>query len=193
MTRGRKLGRKEVRRRYGGFSGRPQDLPPSGNEWESTSCFSRNSKGWLPEMGSLQQGRLLRVSWGRLGLEDPTNVSGEEAGYNVEMWQGYANVADALRFLGYQGSDGHVLIRRFQADWNQVSQRVAIHPRFKGIQWKRVPTGNLVADGEVGAKTLNALEVAILNQDVVPWRNVVAATKDPNALRLGREHIYSAK
>ena len=194
MTYGRKLGRKNVRRRYGGFSGRPQELPPAGNEARSTSGFSRNSKGWLPEMKSLQQGRLCGPApWGRLGFEDPVNTSGEEAGFNTEMWKGYDNVADALRFLGYQGNDGYELVRRFQSDWNRVVQRVAVHPNFKNLGWKRVPTGNLVADGEVGAKTLNALEVAIVNQDVVPWRNVVVAAMDPNALRLGREHIYSAK
>lgn len=194
MTWGRKNGRKDVRRRYGGFSGRPQELPPAGNEARSTSCFSRNSKGWLPEMGSLQQGRLCGPApWGRLGFEDPVNVTGADAGYNTQMWQDYDNVAEALRFLGYQGTDGYALIRQFQSDWNRVSQRVAVHPRFKGIKWKRVPTGNLVADGEVGPKTLNALEVAILNQDVVPWRSIAAAAMDPNALRLGREHIYSAK
>lgn len=194
MTWGRKNGRKGVRRKYGGFSGRPQELPPAGNEAQSTSCYSRNSKGWLPEMGSLQQGRLCGpVPWGRLGFEDPVNATGGDSGYNTQMWQDYDNVADALRFLGYQGTDGHVLIRQFQSDWNRVSQRIAIHPRFNGIKWKRVPTGNLVADGEVGPKTLNALEIAIINQDVVPWRNIVAAASDPNILRLGREHIYSAK
>lgn len=193
MTRGRKLGRKQVRRRYGGFSGRPSEHGPSGNAWQSESGFSKNSKGWLPKMGSLQQANLPVMPWGRLGMQDPTNVSGESAGYNTEMWQDYENVADALSFLGYQGKDGSAMIRQFQSDWNYVSQRVATHPRFKNIQWNRIPTGNLVADGEVGPRVLNALEVAIKNQNVVPWRNVVAASKNPDDLSLGRKHIYSAK
>lgn len=195
MTRGRKLGRKQVRRRYGGFSGRPSVLPPAGNEWRSTSCFSRNSKGWLPEMKSLQQGALCgpQQPWGRLGLEDPEDLSGNEAGYNTDMWQDYENVAQALSFLGYEGPNGNDLIRAFQRDYNRVSNRVALYPRFRAIAWKRAPTGNLVVDGDPGPKTLNALELVIANQDVVSWRNVVIAANDPSATRLGRKHIYSAK
>jgi hypothetical protein len=187
------MGRKQMRRRYGGFSGRPGDLPPAGNEWQSTSCFSRNSKGWLPEMKSLQQGRLRAVRWGRVGMENPQSMSGEEAGFNTQMWQGDENVADALSFLGYEGRDGSALLRQFQSDWNRVSQRVGIHPRFKAIHWKQPPTGNLIVDGRVGPLTLNALEIAIFNQDVVPWRSVVAAASNPDDLRLGRKHLYSAK
>jgi hypothetical protein len=193
MTRGRKIGRKQVRRRYGGFSGRPSELDPSGNEARSTSCFSRNSKGWLPEMKSLQQARLAVMHWGRLGMEDPANVSGDAAGFNVDMWQGYENVGDALRFLGYEGTDGIAMLRAFQSDWNRVVSRVAIHPRFQAIVWKRIPRGNLVVDGEVGPRSLNALEVAILNSDLVPWSQIVSEAKDPDALRLGRKRIYNAK
>lgn len=131
--------------------------------------------------------------WGRLGMEDPANPSGEQAGFNTDMWRGYENVAHALRFLGYQGSDGHAMIRQFQSDWNRVSQRVAINPRFKAIKFKRVPRGNLVSDGDPGPKTLNALEVAILNQDIISWGGLVMAASDPDAVRLGRERIYNAK
>ena len=192
MTWGRKQGRKEVRRRYGGFSGRPGNLPPAGNEAQSEGGFSRNSKGWLPEMGSLQQGRMTGpVPWGRLGMDDPTNITGNPAGYNTEMWQGYENVADALRFLDYKGTDGYAMIHRFQVDWNRISQRIAVDPRFKRFDWRHVPTGNLAADRELGPRTLNALEIAIKNQPSIPWQSLVMAAKDP--LTLGRKHVYSAK
>ena len=191
MTWGRKSGRKEMRRRYGGFSGRPGDLPSAGNEAQGASGFSRSSKGWLPKMDSLQQGRMLAAPWGRLGMQDPPDTTGNAAGYNTEMWRGYENVGDALLFLGYKGSDGYAMIHSFQTDWNRVVQRVAVDPKFKRFDWKHVPSGNLVADSEPGPKTLNALEVAIKNQSGVPWQALVMASKDP--LTLGRKHVYSAK
>ena len=187
MTWGRKYGRKEMRRRYGSFS----DLPDAGNEAQSTNCYSRNSKGWLPEMGSLQQGHLCRTHGGRLGMDNPPNTSDDSAGFNTKMWQGYDNVADALRFLGYKGTDGYAVIHAFQVDWNRVVQRVATDPRFKRFDWHHVPSGNLVADSEVGARTLNALEVAVKNQSGVAWKSLVMAAKDP--MTLGRKHLYSAK
>ena len=191
MTWGGKHGRKELSRRYGGFSGRPGDLPSAGNEAQSESGFSRSSKGWLPEMGSLQQGRMRSVPWGRLGMDDPPDTSGDRSGYNTKMWQGYDNVADALRFLGYKGTDGYAMTHQFQVDWNHVVQRVAVDPRFKRFDWHHVPSGNLVADSEVATRTLNALEVAVKNQPTVPWQGLVMAAKEP--LTLGRKHVYSAK
>ena len=142
-------------------------------------------------MDSLQQGRMLAAPWGRLGMQDPPDTTGNAAGYNTEMWRGYENVGDALLFLGYKGSDGYAMIHSFQTDWNRVVQRVAVDPKFKRFDWKHVPSGNLVADSEPGPKTLNALEVAIKNQSGVPWQALVMASKDP--LTLGRKHVYSAK
>lgn len=124
-------------------------------------------------------------------MDDPTETSGDRSGYNTEMWQGYDNVAQALQFLGYKGTDGYAMVHQFQVDWNRVSQRIAVDPRFKRFDWRHIPTGNLVADSEVGAKTLNALEVAVKNQPTVPWQSLVMAAKDP--LTLGRKHVYSAK
>jgi hypothetical protein len=124
-------------------------------------------------------------------MDDPPDISGDPSRFNTKMWQGYDNVADALRFLGYKGTDGYALIHAFQVDWNRVVQRVATDPRFKRFDWRHVPSGNLVADSEVGARTLNALEVAVKNQSSVAWQSLVMAAKDP--LTLGRKHVYSAK
>jgi len=193
MTWGRKRGKKEMRRRYGGFSGRPDELPQSGNQWASErGGWSRNSHGWTPEMKTLQQGALASpVPWGRLGIEFPPNISGDDAGYNTKMWQGLKNVADALLFLGYRGTDGVGMTRQFQGDYNRVSQRAATDPNFAALDWNVVPRGNLIVDGDPGTQTVNALEIAIANQNVVPWQNVAAASFDP--MRLGRKRVYSAK
>ncbi len=193
MTWGRKRGKKEMRRRYGGFSGRPEELPDSGNQEASErGGWSRNSHGWTPEMKTLQQGAVTGpVPWGRLGIEQPPNISGDPKGYNSQMWEGLENVAHAFRFLGYQGSDGIGITRQFQGDWNRVSQRVATNPNFQAFDWNHVPQGNVIVDGDPGPQTLNALEVAIANQNVIPWQNLTAASFDPT--RMGRKHIYSAK
>ena len=193
MTWGGKKGKKEMRRQYGGYSGRADELPDSGNQWASErGGWSRSSHGWTPEMKTLHQGAVTGpVPWGRLGIEQPPNISGDPKGYNTQMWEGLENVAHAYRFLGYQGSDGIGITRQFQGDWNRVSQRVATNPNFQAFDWRHVPQGNVIVDGDPGPQTLNALEVAIANQDVIPWQNLTAASFDPT--RLGRKHIYSAK
>ncbi len=191
MTWGRKIGRKEVRRKYGGFSGRPQEIGDSDEQLDQ-SCFSRNSKGWKPEITTLHQSHLMAVHWGPLGLRDPPNISANEKGFNTSMWQSYDNVADALRYLGYHGRDGVAMLRAFQRDWNAVSSRAGTHPKFQNLDWKVMPSGNLAVDGEVGPRVLNALEIAIANSNIISWQQVVLEAHAPDTLSLGRKKLFNA-
>lgn len=179
--------------RFSGFSGRPNLLDPSHGQWRDESGFARNSKGWKPDIRTLQQGHTPPVPWGPLGSQPPPNVSQDPAGYNTALWPDEAAVAQGLMYLGYRGTNGRALLRGFQAEWNYVVQRVATDPAFQGVNWARVPAGNLVADGNIGPRTLNAMEIAAMNKDHgVPWRGLVEATKHPQQTQ-GRVHVYSAK
>lgn len=193
MTR-RKQGHKG--RRYAGWSGRPnlvREENPDHGEWSNESCFSRNSSGWKPDMTTLQQGHLCPVPWGPLGSAPPPNASANSDGYNTTLFPDEAAVARALQYIGYDGLNGDDLLRKFQANWNALVQRVAVDSSFQAIQWGRVPVGNLVADGIIGPRTLNALEIAIINQDRgLSWQGLLSVAKDPRQTQ-GRRHIYSAK
>lgn len=179
--------------RYAGWSGRPNMVEEGHGEWKNESCFSRNSSGWKPDIRTLQQAHLRPVPWGPLGSTPPPDVSRNPDGYNTALWPDEDAVGRALVYLGYQGVNGRGLLRSFQSEWNRVVQHVAADPSFKGIDWARVPVGNLVADGNIGPRSLNALEIAVMNQDNgVSWRGLVHTTKNPTRTE-GRCHIYSAK
>jgi len=183
-------------RRYAGFSGRPSEIDrinPDHGEWANESGFSRNSKGWKPDIRTLQQAHIAPVPWGPLGSAPPPNVSHDEAGYNQKMFPDEAAVGRALMYIGYRGTNGRGLLKDFQAEWNQLVQRIALDSPFQAIQWARVPVGNLVVDGNIGPRTLNALEIAVMNQQAgISWLGLLEVGKDPRQTQ-GRRHIYSAK
>ena len=179
--------------RYAGWSGRPSLVEEGHGQWINEGCFSKGSKGWKPDIRTLQQAHLRPVPWGPLGSEPPPDISRDPAGYNTSLWPDEDAVARALVYLEYKGSNGRGLLRSFQSEWNYVVQRVAGDPSFKGIDWARVPVGNLVADGNIGPRTLNALEIAAMNQDNgVSWKGLVHSAKNPIRTK-GSCHIYSAK
>lgn len=172
-------------RRFAGFSGRPNEIPQG--TFTTKSCYSRNSKGWKPAMTSLHQGALCKPPWGRLGMENVPNISGDPEGYDTHRFRNDGDILKALRFLGYRDD-----LSSFQSDWNWVSQSMATWIGLSRIPWIRMPKGNLIVDSDPGPWTLNALSTAIENQKGgINWQEVVEIAKAPN--RLGREKLYSAK
>lgn len=179
--------------RYAGWSGRPNLVEKGHGAWSRESCFARNSKGWQPDINTLQQGHLCPVPWGPLGAEPPPNASGDPGSYNQDLWPDEKSVGLGLQYLGYRGTNGRALLRDFQHDWNYVVQRINSDPSFKAIAWGRVPTGHLTADSNIGPRTLNAMEIATINQDHdIPWKGLLHAARNPMQTQ-GRHHIYSAK
>lgn len=171
--------------RFAGFSGDPSAIPRG--TFTKNSSYSRNSKGWKPAMSSLQQGALCKPPWGRVGMEEVPNVTGNPDGYDTVAFKSDDDIFRALEDLGYQDD-----LSSFQSDWNWVSQAMASSIGLSRIPWVRMPKGNLIMDSRPGPWTLNALSTAIENQQGgVSWQEVVEIAKSPN--RIGRERLYSTK
>jgi len=178
-------------RRFAGFSGDPNVLHGHG-QWKDRSGFARGGRGWKPDVRSLHQSHTRPVPWGRLGLEDPQNVTGDPLGFNRRMFRNRQDLRNILDELGYSQFGLEAAVATFQSDYNFVSQRTATQPSMKKLPWQRVPRGNLVKDGDAGHRTLAALEIAIRNQrSGLPWADIVAKAKSRNSSF--RKHIYSAK
>jgi hypothetical protein len=113
-------------------------------------------------------------------MENPTNISGDSAGYNTRLWQNQPHDhLVALEGLGYSGSEEDMVLE-FQTNWNRVSQVGANNDVMKQLDWVRLICGNLHSDGEIGANTLNALEVAMVNQrNGLIWLDLVDMAKHP--------------
>jgi hypothetical protein len=189
-------------RRYAGFSGSPAELEGA-REYRDyiasrNTCYSRNSKGWKPDIRTLHQARLARSSWGPLGFQNPPNVSGSQEGFNPTLFMGEDDVADALMELGYcmqddRGFELSHVIRSFQSDYNRVSNMLKGDCREQDIQWVRIPKGNIVADGFAGPQTFNALEIALLNErGGLPWEQAVLIVEE-NGHCEARERICTAR
>lgn len=159
--------------------------------------FSRNSKGWKPDIRTLHQARIPPSPWGALGFQNPPNISGDEHGFNTTLFRTWKDVDSVLQELGYPGREDAFefsgTLRQFQAHYNQVSQAVALNA--DDTPWVRVPKGNLVADGFAGPITLNALEIALVNQrGGVSWEHaVLSAVRDDWDVPDEREHLYNAR
>lgn len=125
----------------------------------------------------------------------PPNVSQDPAGYNTRAFRREEDIAAALHYLGYQSPDGDAMIRRFQRHWNGVISKIALAPRrYSGLTWAYIPEGNLRTDGEIGPHTLNALEIAVMNQRTsgdLAWPAVVEFTSLPDN-GYGRQRKYNA-
>ena len=106
-----------------------------------------------------------------------------------------SDVVDALSQLGYAGTDGDRIIRRFQNDWNHAVSGLAQAPgRYDNVNFAFVPHGLCIVDGRVGDQTLNALEVALLNQRQsrdLSWQKICEMVKHGRS-GYGRKHLYNA-
>jgi hypothetical protein len=182
-------------RRYG-FSGDPRMIEEmhrnAAMQELSRDGFSRNSSSPGPRMAELHQGALCVQPWGPLGLTDPPNVSGDPSGYNHGRFTDDRSIFNALRELGYDERLGLIeMLQSFQTHYNLVTGAVASLPAMGRIDWAIVPTGNLRADGHAGPKTLNAIDIALFNQENgVDWIDVVDITTSMG--NHGRERMYNA-
>lgn len=175
--------------------GRPGDLPRDHGAWKNKSCFSRNSKGWKPDILTIGDAHTNPGEKGPQSPDRPPNVSGDRAGYNTRMFRDGKDVARSLRYLGYTfGNDGDALIRLFQQNWNRVVNRIDYIPgRFRDVPFTYVPSGYLSVDGIIGPHTLNALEIALINQRMnaaLSWENVFNMASGSNGY--GRRNVYNA-
>ena len=175
--------------------GRPGDLPGNHGAWKNDSCFSQGSKGWKPDIMSLGDAHTCPGEKGPQGPPRPPNISGDQAGYNTRSFRDEEDVGKALQYLGYQSPDGNAMIRQFQRHWNLVISRIAMVPdRYREIQFIHIPQGNLRVDGQIGPHTLNALEIAIVNQRTTPrlgWPNIIEMVITAGT-GYGKEHLYNA-
>lgn len=200
-TRGKKGPAGEVgARRFSGFSGRPSVVM---SQIEGTMeyldgrnrGFRPNSPG--PNIHTLHQANLEVSPWGRVGHARPPNITGNPNGYNTRLFSNPDDVARAMAELGYYWKvDDKFLFskaaKRFQSDYNFVVNQLPSYENLQRIKWIRAPRGNVVADGLVGPVTMNALEIALVNQrGGISWEQVVLISKEIN--RTGaREHLYNA-
>lgn len=157
--------------------GRPGLLPGHHGGWKNESCYARSSKGWKPDILTLGGAHNCPGEKGPQSPTRPANVGRDLLGYNSHLFRSELDIAQSLQYLGYKSPDGDAMIRSFQRHWNLVVSRLAIYPdRYRDIQFPRYPQGNLQVDGDIGPNTLNAIEVAMINQRLLrdlSWVNVV--------------------
>lgn len=190
-------GKKEGRR-YSGFSGRPGLLPQDHGAWKNAdngyARYETQSKLTMCEENFSEIA--CPSPRAPYGPERPVNSSRDQQGYNTRLFRSEDDVARALLFLGYSHPDGDAMIRQFQRHWNGVVSRIALVPtRYKHINFAIMPSGNLRVDGLIGPNTLNALEVAMINQRTDPklaWYDVVQMINQDKSLGYGRKHKYNA-
>lgn len=159
--------------------GRPEALPRDHGAWKNRSCFSRGSKNWKPDIMSLGDAHNCCPPDGK-GPQSPNrppNISGGQGGYNGKLFPDERSVAGALKKLGYVGSNGNDLLGKFQRHWNGVVSSIRHSPRKWDINaFAEKPTGLLMVDGVIGPHTLNAIEIALFNQNSdasMRWVDVV--------------------
>jgi len=125
----------------------------------------------------------------------PPNISGDDAGYNTRLFRNEDDVLMALRYIGYTGDDGNGMVRLFQRHWNRVSMKVSNQPeRYRDIPFTYMPAGLAMIDGEIGPQTLNALEIAMLNQrmnEALSWVSLVEIASATGS-GYGRRRVYNA-
>lgn len=176
--------------------GRPGDLPGDHGGWKNESCYSRGSKGWKPDIMTLGDAHICPGEKGPQSPYRPPNVSGNSARYNTKLFRSEGDVAAALNYIGYQSPDGNAMLRRFQRDWNFVSNRIAMSPMlYADITFAYLPQGIVKQDGEIGPQSLNALEVAVVNQRMadLPWHELVMAMRREGPRSgYGRQKMYNA-
>jgi hypothetical protein len=175
--------------------GRPGDLPGDHGSWKNKSCYARNSKGWKPDIMSLGDAHACPGEKGPQSPMRPPNISGDPAGYNTLMFRNEDDVARSLQYLGYRNPDGNAMVRKFQRHWNLVVNRIGYVPdRYRSISWPHLPQGLVKVDGKIGPQTLNALEIALVNQRMAPmlsWARVLEMVQTAGD-GYGRKHIYNA-
>jgi hypothetical protein len=167
--------------RFSGFSGDPSEIMAQrdalGDLDRRNRSFLPNSPG--PNIHLLHQANLPISPWGPVGHAHPPNITGNPAGYNTKLFQSDQQVVNILSELGYawegeQKFDFSRAVRQFQADYNALSNSIPAKRRLQDVTWVRVPRGHLVADGSVGPVTLNALEIALVNQrGGVSWEQAI--------------------
>lgn len=175
--------------------GRPGDLRGDHGAWKNDGCFSQGSKGWKPDIMSLGDAHSCPGERGPQSPDRPSNISEGQGGYNSHAFREESDVAEALQYLGYFGTDGEAMLRRFQKHWNLVSSRISYVPdRYREIFSLHIPRGILSADGRIGPDTLNAIEIAAVNQRTSPqlaWSNVIdMVTTSGNGY--GKKNLYNA-
>ena len=180
-------------RRFAGFSGRASQVPVGHGSWRDDGCYSRVSKGWKPEIETLGNANACPNPWGPYGPERPPNISGDPVGYNTKLWPDYDAVGEALLAIGYRDRDGNTMTRQFQTAWNGVVSGLASSPdRFSENDFAVVPRGLVKVDGAPGPQTLNALEIALANQQRgLDWVRIIQIVKTAGS-GYGREKLYNA-
>ena len=104
----------------------------------------------------------------------------------TKLFSSSEDVANVLAELGYKWKGGDRFsfssaVRQFQSDYNTLSNEIPTYSDLQIVNWIRVPKGALVADGTVGPWTMNALEIALVNQrGGVPWEQVLLIATLPN-------------
>lgn len=174
--------------------GRPGDLPGNHGSWKNESCFAPGSKGWKPDILTLGDAHACPGNKGPQSPFRPPNISQGAGGYNGRMFSDENDVGDALNYIGYSSPDGNAMLREFQRHWNGVIAPLAGEPNlFGNITFAYLPEGNLRVDGEIGPHTLNALEVAVINQRManLPWPELVGITST-SSNGYGRDRKYNA-
>jgi len=150
--------------------------------------------GWKPDILTLGDAHNCPGEKGPQSPFRPPNVSQGDIGYNDKLFRNEGDVARALLYLGYESPDGNAMLKGFQRHWNGVISAISYSPmRFANVQFAIIPQGNLRTDGDIGPHTLNALEVAMMNQRSagLPWTEVVSATSTSDN-GYGRERRYNA-
>ncbi len=114
------------------------------------------------------------------GPARPPNTSGDPEGYNSDAFRGPLAVRTGLNVVGYNMAlntnpipEKDHRVGRFQLDYNKVSAAVAAGRLDEN--YAIIPTGKLQNDGIAGKNFLNALEIAITNQQHrgIHWQTLV--------------------
>lgn len=178
-------------RRYSGFSGRRSGVQLGHGSWKNDSCFARVSKNWKPDYRTLHQSHACPNPWGPQGPGRPPNITDDPKGWNTRMWRTRGDVVEALQLLGYQNGN---MLHRFQQNWNRVSMTISRSPdRYASVPFAVKPSGLIRIDGEPGTDTVNALEIAIINQRSHPelaWPNIIRMVMSGDGY--GRRKRYNA-
>jgi len=188
-------------RRYDGFSGDPSVIREQreANRFmdERNRSFRPNSPG--PNIHLLHQANIPISPRGSVGHAHPPNVTGNTAGYNTKLFETDQQVVDVLAELGYawEGSGQFEFgraVRQFQSDYNDMSNSIVSKPRLREVNWVRVPRGHLVADGMVGPVTMNAMEVALVNQrGGLSWEQLMLLSAEAKRGYPAKDHVYDAR
>ena len=189
-------------RRYSGFSGDPSVISEQRRELAYLNgrnrSFLPNSPG--PNIHLLHQANIPISPWGPVGHAHPPNVTGNPAGYNTKLFQTDGQVVDVLAELGYAAGRGEQkfdfgrAVAQFQSDYNALSNSIPAKRELQNVNWVRVPKGHVVADGMVGPVTMNAMEVALVNQrGGIPWEQAILLMVEAARGYPPKTHVYDAR